>query len=102
VVTLVVIGNFAKEMDREDYRCHKIMLTARKAQLNNPQRTSLLRDSNYKSLAETASFRGINKALLGVKTGINVISHTNNGYTSVKNRRMNPRSKKVVTYSMAN
>jgi len=78
------------------------MLIACKAQLNNPQRTSLLCDSNYKLLAKTASFRGINKALLRVKTGINIISYTNNGYTSVKNRQINLKSKKVVTYFIAN
>jgi len=78
------------------------MLIAYKAQLNNLQRTSLLRDSNYKLLAKTASFCKINKAFLRVKTGINVISYTNNKYTLIKNRQINPKSKKVVTHFIAN
>ena len=78
------------------------MLIAYKAQLNNLQKTSLFYNSNYKLLAKTALFRGINKALLRVKTGINVISYTNNGYTLVKNRQINPKSKKVVTHFIAN
>ena len=78
------------------------MLTARKAQLNNLQRTSFFCDSNYKLLAKTALFRRINKALLRVKTGINIISYTNNAYTLIKNRQINFKSKKVVTYFIAN
>jgi len=63
------------------------MLTAYKAQVNNShlyKRISLFYASNCKLLAKTAPFRGINKALLRIKTGINVISRTSNAYTSVK------------------
>jgi hypothetical protein len=53
-----------------------------------------------KLLAETALFCGINKALL--KAGINVISRTNNAYTLIKSRQINPKSRKVGIYFIAN
>ena len=63
------------------------MLTILKIQVSNPlKRIFLLRASNYKLLAKTALFRGINKALLRIKTGINVTSYTNNAYTLIKSR----------------
>jgi hypothetical protein len=58
--------------------------------------------NSYKLLAETALFRGINKALLRIKTGINITSCTNNVYTLIKSRQINFKSKKVVTYFIAN
>ena len=87
MVTLVaVIGNSAKEMDKKDYQLLKIMLTVLKIQVSNPlKRTFRLLASSCKSLAETASFRGINKACLGIRIGVSVISFTSNEYISVKN-----------------
>ena len=64
----------------------EIILTACKAQVNNLQRICLLCASNCKLLAKMALFCRINKALLRIKTGINVISCTSNIYTLVKIR----------------
>ena len=85
MVTLVaVIGNSAKEMDKKDYQLLKIMLTVLKIQVSNPlKRTFRLLASSCKSLAETASFHGINKALL--RAGINITFPINSMYISVKN-----------------
>jgi len=65
------------------------MLIAYKVQVSNLylyKRISLLCASNCKLLAKTALFRGINKAFLRIKAGINIISYINNIYTSVKSR----------------
>jgi hypothetical protein len=62
------------------------MLTIFKIQVYNPlKKIFCLYASNCKLLAKTASFRGINKALLRIKIGISVISYISSAYISVKN-----------------
>jgi hypothetical protein len=79
------------------------MLITYKAQVSNLhlyKRIFLLCASDCKLLAKIALFCRINKALLGIEIGINIISCISSICILVKNLQKN--HKKVVTYFIAN